>query len=77
MWKLFNYLELYGKALKIVVKQHEDKPSKETEKTCIEILKCLGWKHVIRWNLLISYIILYFNFFLQISGVWKTRKISY
>ena len=48
MCKLFNHLELHGKALKIVVKQHEDKPSKETEKTAVEILKSLGWDHVVR-----------------------------
>ena len=48
MWKLFKQLGLHAKALKIVVKQHEDKPSKETEKTTVEILKSLGWDHVVR-----------------------------
>ena len=48
MWKLFKQLELYGKALKIVVKHHEDKRTKETEKIVVEILECLGWQHVVR-----------------------------
>jgi len=48
-WKLFKQLELYGKALKIVVKHHEDKRTKETEKIVVEILKCLGWDHVVRF----------------------------
>ena len=50
MWKLFKQLGLHAKALKIVVKQHEDKQNKETEKIVVEILKCMGWDHVVRWE---------------------------
>ena len=48
MWKLFKHLGLHAKALKVVVKHHEEKQNKETEKIVVEILKCLGWGHVVR-----------------------------
>jgi len=49
MWKLFNRLELQGKALKLAVKHHEDKQNKESDKIVTDILQGLGWEHVVRF----------------------------
>jgi len=49
MWKLFNRLDLHGKALKLAVKHHEDKNNKESDKIVTQILQGLGWEHVVRY----------------------------
>lgn len=48
MWKLFRSQGLVAKALKLVVKQLEDKPSKEMESNVQELAKQLGWTHLVR-----------------------------
>ena len=48
MWKLFRSQGLIAKAMKLAVKQLEDKPSKELENTVQELAKQLGWTHVVR-----------------------------
>lgn len=50
--KLFTRLDLNGKALKIAVKQHEDKQTKETDRTVNDILQSLKWDHVVRYEIL-------------------------
>ena len=49
MWKLFRQLGLPAKALKLAVKQLEDKQTKENEKVVLELLLVLGWDHVVRY----------------------------
>merc|ERR1712106_888794 len=49
MWKLFRQLGLPAKALKLAVKQLEDKQTKENEKVVLELLLVLGWDHVVRF----------------------------
>ena len=46
--KLYSRLGLQGKALKLAVKHHEDKQSKETDKAVVDILNDLGWVHAVR-----------------------------
>lgn len=48
VWKLYSRLGLQGKALKMTVKHHEEKQNKETDKVVTDILKDLGWAHVVR-----------------------------
>ena len=48
VWKLYSRLGLQGKALKMAVKHHEEKQNKETDKVVTDILKELGWAHVVR-----------------------------
>merc|ERR1711936_1398302 len=48
MWKLFRSRGLIAKALKLAVKQLEDKPSKELEGTVQDLASQLGWTHVVR-----------------------------
>lgn len=48
MWKLFRNLGLYAKALKLSVKQLEDKPSKDNEAIVQDLSERLGWTHVVR-----------------------------
>ena len=48
MWKLFKRLGLLGKALKVAVKHHEDKQTKDTDKIVMDILKEIGWAHAVR-----------------------------
>ena len=48
MWKLFRNRGLIAKAMKLAVKQLEDKPGKEVENTVQELAKQLGWSHVVR-----------------------------
>ena len=48
MWKLFRSQGLVAKALKLAVKQLEDKPSKELEGTVQDLASQLGWTHVTR-----------------------------
>merc|ERR1719456_917447 len=48
MWKLFRQQGMLGKALKLAVKQLEDKQTKENEKVVVELLQGLGWDHVAR-----------------------------
>merc|ERR1719397_801330 len=48
MWKLYRHLGLYGKAVKLAVKQLDEKQTKENEKILVDLLKCLGWDHVVR-----------------------------
>ena len=47
-WKLFNKLELFGKALKVAVKHHEDKQNKESDEITSGILRSMKWDHVVR-----------------------------
>merc|ERR1712241_1278831 len=47
MWKLFKRLGLLGKALKVAVKHHEDKQTKDTDKIVMDILKEIGWAHAV------------------------------
>jgi len=49
MWKLFKRLGLLGKALKVAVKHHEDKQTKDTDKIVMDILKEIGWAHAVRF----------------------------
>jgi len=49
MWKLFRQQGMLGKALKLAVKQLEDKQTKENEKVVVELLSILGWDHVVRF----------------------------
>ena len=46
--KLYSRLGLQGKALKLAVKHHEDKQSKETDKAVVDIMNDLGWVHAVR-----------------------------
>jgi len=48
MWKLYRHLGLHGKAVKLAVKQLDEKQTKENEKILVDLLKCLGWDHVVR-----------------------------
>ena len=48
MWKLFRQRGLLAKALKLAVKQLEEKPSKEVEATVLGLVQTLGWTHVVR-----------------------------
>ena len=48
MWKLFRQRCLLAKALKLAVKQLEDKPSREVEATVLGLVQTLGWTHVVR-----------------------------
>jgi len=48
MWKLFRHLGFSGKALKLAVKQLEEKQTKENEKYVTDSLQSLGWEHVTR-----------------------------
>ena len=48
MWKLFRHQGLLAKALKLAVKQLEDKQTKDNEKVVLELLQGLGWDHVTR-----------------------------
>jgi len=49
MWKLFRQQGMLGKALKLAVKQLEDKQTKENEKVVVELLSALRWDHVVRF----------------------------
>jgi tripeptidyl-peptidase-2 len=49
MWKLFRQQGMLAKALKLSVKQLEDKQTKENEKVVVELLAALGWDHVVRF----------------------------
>ena len=49
MWKLFRQQGMLGKALKLAVKQLEDKQTKENEKVVVELLSALRWDHVVRY----------------------------
>ncbi|XP_033760966.1 tripeptidyl-peptidase 2-like [Pecten maximus] len=42
------YHKQYGRALKMLLKQTEDKNMKETDKKCIEMYTSLGWDHCVR-----------------------------
>merc|ERR1712108_128373 len=46
--KVFGSQGLIAKALKLAVKQLEDKPGEEVENTVQELAKQLGWTHVVR-----------------------------
>lgn len=48
MWKLFRQLGLHAKALKLAVKQLEEKPSREVEGVVQGLVQQLGWGHVVR-----------------------------
>lgn len=48
MWKLFRQQGLLAKALKLSVKQLEDKQTKENEKVVMELLQAMGWDHAVR-----------------------------
>jgi len=48
MWKLFRSLGLHAKALKLAVKQLEDKSSKDNEVIVQDLTEKLGWTHVVR-----------------------------
>ena len=54
MWKLFRQQGLPAKALKLSVKQLEDKQTKDNEKVVLESLQALGWDHVVRFVLIDS-----------------------
>ena len=49
MWKLFRQQGLPAKALKLSVKQLEDKQTKDNEKVVLESLQALGWDHIVRF----------------------------
>merc|ERR1712096_127243 len=49
MWKLFRQQGLLAKALKLSVKQLEDKQTKENEKVVMELLQAMGWDHAVRF----------------------------
>jgi len=48
MWKLFRNMGLHAKAMKLAVKQLEDKASKENEAIVETLTEQLGWAHVAR-----------------------------
>merc|ERR1712226_1030201 len=48
MWKLFRSLGLHAKAMKLAVKQLEDKSSKDNEATVQTLAEELGWGHIVR-----------------------------
>lgn len=48
MWKLFRNMGLHAKAMKLAVKQLEDKSSKENEAIVQTLAEQLGWAHVVR-----------------------------
>jgi len=48
MWKFFRSQGLLAKALKLAVKQLEDKPTAENEKIVLELVTQMGWEHVVR-----------------------------
>ena len=73
MWKLFRSRGLIAKALKLAVKQLEDKPGKEVENTVQELAKQLGWTHVVRYGTESS--LNYITFQMQGVGVWQTGKV--
>lgn len=50
--------KLYGRALRFLLKQNEEKPSKQLERRCIEVFKQLEWDHCIQYfetSLLVKY----------------------
>ncbi|CAI9728027.1 tripeptidyl-peptidase 2-like [Octopus vulgaris] len=50
--------KLYGRSLRFLLKQNEEKPSKQQEKRCIEIFKQLNWNHCAEYfenSLLVKY----------------------
>ena len=68
MWKLYKTLGLHGKALKLAVKHHEEKQTKESDKIVSDIIAALGWEHVARYKyylvaILIDYLIILFYLF--------------
>ncbi len=49
MWKFFQSQGLFAKALKLAVKQLEDKQTAENEKVVLELARSMNLNHVVRY----------------------------